>query len=129
KLGALPADVVARGFVPSLDAEYAAARAVVAPALAATGLAVKSVAALCHGRPVVTTSAGAAGLAVGESEGVLVASDAAAFAAAVAALLDDPAHWRRAVAGAVAQATRRFAPEAAFGPLLAELTRRTAQPR
>ena len=116
KLGALPAGVVARGFVPSLDDEYAAARVVVCPALGGTGLAVKAVSALCHGRPIVATPAAAAGLAHGDAEGVLVGADAHAFAAAVTALLDDPARWRRAVAGAVAQATRRFAPDAAFAP-------------
>jgi glycosyltransferase involved in cell wall biosynthesis len=127
KLGALPDGVVARGFVPSLDAEYAAARVVVSPILAATGLAVKAVDALCRGRPLVATRAGAAGLDAGEEHGVSVAETAAEFAVAVRTLLLDDARWQRAVAGATAQAARRFTPDAAFAPLLAELERRLSE--
>jgi glycosyltransferase involved in cell wall biosynthesis len=123
KLVALPPGIVARGFVPALDEEYAAARVVISPSVAGTGLTVKAVDALCHGRPVVSTRAGAVGLGIGEAEGVLVADDAEDFAASVRALLDD-ARWQRAAAGATTQASVRFAPEAVFAPFVAELRRR-----
>src|SRR5439155_20010253 len=55
KLGALPAGVRTRGAVPSLADEYARARVVINPVEGATGLSVKVVEALCHGRPVVST--------------------------------------------------------------------------
>ena len=122
ELGALPAGIVARGFVPDLTSQYAAARVVVNPILAGTGIKVKAVQALCHGRPLVTTRAGASGLDAGEAHGVLVADDPAAFVAAVHGLLIDDARWARVAAAAAAQAARRFAPEVAFGPLLATLT-------
>jgi glycosyltransferase involved in cell wall biosynthesis len=122
KLGPMPAGIVARGFVPSLEEEYEAARVVLCPSPGGTGLAVKAVDALCHGRPVVCTPAATAGLAIGETAGVFVADRADDFAAAVRALLADDRLWRRAVAGAAAQAAARFAPEAAFAPLVDELT-------
>ena len=126
KIGPLPAGVVARGFVPSADAAYAAARVIVCPVAGGTGLKVKVVEALGHGRPVVTTTAGAAGLDHGDDAGVLVADDPGAFRAAVHALLVDDARWRRAAAGAAAHAARRFTPAVAFGPLLAEIRRRVS---
>ena len=118
KLGALPAGVAARGSLPSLQEEYACARLVIDPAQAATGLQIKLVEALCHGRPVVATPAAAAGAACGPDDGVVVAATPAAFADAIARLFSDDALWRRLVTGAAAQARRRFSPEAAFGPLL-----------
>ena len=124
KLGAPPPGVVVRGFVEQPDDEYAAARVVLSPLPGGTGLKVKAVEALCHGRPVVATAAGAHGLAHGVDEGVMVADDPPAFADAVHALLVDDARWARAVAGAAAHAARRFTPDAAFGPLVAELERR-----
>jgi glycosyltransferase involved in cell wall biosynthesis len=126
KLGPLPPGVVARGFVERPDDEYAAARVVLSPLAGGTGLKVKAVDALCQGRPVVATTPGAYGLAHGLDEGVLVADEPAAFADAVHALLADPDRWARAVAGATAHAARRFAPDVAFAPLVAELERRRA---
>jgi glycosyltransferase involved in cell wall biosynthesis len=121
KLGSLPGGVTVRGPLPSVRDEYARARLVIDPAQAATGLQIKLVEALCHGRPVVATPAGAAGIDSGPDNGVMVAATAAAFAEAIVRLLADDTHWRRLVAGATAQALRRFSPEAAFGPLLQHL--------
>jgi len=128
KLGALPEGVVARGFVSTLDEEYAAARVVLSPAPGGTGLKVKAVEALCHGRPIVSTRAGVMGLDIGEAEGVLVADDPEDFAAAVRTLLDDESRWQRAAAAASAQAARRFTPEAVFAPLVTELQRHAVRP-
>jgi len=125
KLGPLPAAVTARGVLASLQDEYARARLVIDPARAATGLQIKLVEALCHGRPVVATPAAATGIASGPDEGVVIATSAASFADAIAQLLGDDTLWRRAAAGAVTQALRRFSPEAAFDPLLRHLARVT----
>jgi glycosyltransferase involved in cell wall biosynthesis len=118
KLGTLPGRVTARGILPSLAEEYARARLVIDPAQAATGLQIKLVEALCHGRPVVTTPVGAVGLNVGLEDGVLVAATPAAFADAIARVFTDDTFCRRLAAGAAAQALRRFSPEAAFAPLV-----------
>jgi glycosyltransferase involved in cell wall biosynthesis len=128
KMGAVPAGVVLRGPVADVAPEYGAARAVVNPVRGGTGLKVKLVEALCHGRPVVTTPAGAVGLETGDAAGVLVADDAAGFAAALARVLGTGDAWRPLADAATAHAARRFSPDAAFGPLLAALTARVGSP-
>jgi hypothetical protein len=119
KLGPPPAGVVVRGAVESLAAEYASARVVVNPAPSGTGLPVKTVEALCHGRPVVATPAGAGDIA----GGVVTAPDAAGFAEAVSRLLSDTGEWRRLAGDAGAIAAARFSPEAAFAALEQRMNR------
>ena len=50
------------GFVDDLDAEYAAAAVALVPVLQGAGVKFKTVEALCHGVPVVTTTVGAEGI-------------------------------------------------------------------
>jgi glycosyltransferase involved in cell wall biosynthesis len=121
KLGTLPAGVRVRGYVSALADEYAAARVVVSPVPAGTGLLIKVVDGLCHGRPVVSTTAGAVGLDASEANGLLVADDPAGFAEALRALLTDDARWGRSATAAAAYAQRCFAPETVFAPLLRRL--------
>jgi glycosyltransferase involved in cell wall biosynthesis len=116
KLGAAPAGVVVRGVVPALAPEYEAARVVVDPVAWGTGLPIKVVEALAHGRPVVSARAAA----MEEAGGVLVRPEAAAFQAAVERLLVDDGWWAAQVAAAAATG-RRFSAETAFAPLLARL--------
>ncbi|GAA5108204.1 hypothetical protein GCM10023339_06970 [Alloalcanivorax gelatiniphagus] len=54
--------LVLTGFVDDLDAEYAAAAVALVPVLQGAGVKFKTVEALCHGVPVVTTSVGAEGI-------------------------------------------------------------------
>ena len=78
----------------------------------------------------VTPTAGAVGLETGDAAGVVVADEPAACAAAIATILGEGARFERLAAAAAAQATRRFSPDAAFGPFLARLEERVrAQPR
>jgi glycosyltransferase involved in cell wall biosynthesis len=129
KLDRVPAGVVVRGVVPSLAAEYAAARLAINPVQGATGLQIKVVEALCHGRPVVSTSAGTAGIGPDPDGGVLIADTAADFAAAVGRVLCDGECYRRLAADAAQHAARCFTPDAAFSPLLAHLTGAVARRR
>jgi glycosyltransferase involved in cell wall biosynthesis len=126
KLHDLPRGVVARGVVPALRDEYGRARVVIDPVVAATGLQIKVVEALCHGRPVVVTPAGAAGLDTGVDAGVLVADTPATFADAILGAMEKGVLWDRLIAGAAAQARRRFSPATAFGPLLQHIERARA---
>jgi glycosyltransferase involved in cell wall biosynthesis len=72
----------------------------VAPLRSGGGTRIKIIEALAHQRPVVATPNGAAGLATGEENGVLVGDCAADFAAACRRLLADaPAAARIAAAG------------------------------
>ena len=130
KLPPTPAGITVRGVVPSLREEYAAARLVVDPVPWGTGLSVKVVEGLCHGRPVVACRPAGAGE---ELSAVLVRPDPADFAASVQRLLVDRPLWERLAATAAADAARVFSREAAFGPLLARLealvSARRAHPR
>jgi len=61
----------------------------VAPVRFGTGMRGKVLEALAMGRPVVTTTLGAAGLDARHGEHLLIANDATSFAAAVTRLLED----------------------------------------
>ncbi|WP_165356959.1 glycosyltransferase [Nocardioides zhouii] len=91
-VAALPAGsgVVLAGFVDDLDAEYAAAAVSLVPVLQGAGVKFKTVEALCHGVPVVTTTVGAEGIE-GEDLYAGLADDPGALADALLAVLDDPA--------------------------------------
>lgn len=76
------------GPVDDLAAFYRRAAVVVNPVQFGTGLKIKSIEALAAGRPLVTTSAGAAGLEKWSNEAYLVADDPAQFVDAVTGLLE-----------------------------------------
>jgi polysaccharide biosynthesis protein PslH len=86
---ALPADerIERAGFLSELRDAYAGARCAVVPLLQGGGTPLKFVEALAYGLPVLATERAAAGLAVRDGEDCLLASDAQAFAAALARLL------------------------------------------
>ena len=64
RVAGLPGDsgVELAGFVDDLDAEYAGAAVALVPVLQGAGVKFKTVEALCHGVPVVTTTVGAEGI-------------------------------------------------------------------
>jgi glycosyltransferase involved in cell wall biosynthesis len=92
------AGVAVSGDVPDVTSWYARSRIAVAPLRIGGGTRIKVVEALAHERPVVATPIGAAGLAVGEPNGILIAATAAEFAAACRVLLDDPSAAARIAA-------------------------------
>ncbi len=77
----------ARGAVADAVAELAQCRVAVVPLLAGSGTRLKILEAWAAGLPVVSTSIGAEGLGAVDGEHLLIADDAAAFAAAVTRLL------------------------------------------
>jgi glycosyltransferase involved in cell wall biosynthesis len=86
--------VTVTGFVPDVEPFLARAAVVVAPLRTGSGMRVKLLQALAHGKAVVTTPLGAEGLAAAPP--LRVADSAPELAAAVAALLAD-AETRRAL--------------------------------
>ncbi len=84
--------------VPDPAPYYAASRVAVVPIRAGGGSRVKILEAFAQGRPVVSTTLGAEGLAVGDERHLLIADRAEDFAAAVRRLLDDPDLAARLVA-------------------------------
>ena len=79
------------GFVDNLADVYQQAAAVINPQQFGTGLSIKSVDALLHGRPLVTTASGGRGLEAGAGEAFRQATEPEEFAEQLAELLLDPA--------------------------------------
>lgn len=75
------------GPLDDLGTAYASARVVINPTRFGTGLKIKSVEALAHGRALVTTPCGAAGLSAGAQSAFMVESDPEAFGKQVIELL------------------------------------------
>jgi glycosyltransferase involved in cell wall biosynthesis len=78
------------GFVPDLETLYADCGAMIAPIVGGSGVRIKLLEALRAGMPVVTTSAGAAGLPLKNRVEVLIEDDPDRFARAAKELLSDP---------------------------------------
>jgi polysaccharide biosynthesis protein PslH len=97
-------NVVVTGRVPEIGPYLDQATVVVCPLRVGGGVKVKVLEALRRGKPTVTTSVGAQGLGEGASDAVRIADDAAAFAADVVELLEEPRK-----AHALARAARAFA--------------------
>jgi glycosyltransferase involved in cell wall biosynthesis len=105
-------EVTAAGFVPDLEPEYAAARLCVVPLRQGAGVKFKTVEALLHGVPVVTTPVGAEGIE-GPDLFAGLTTDPSRFAALMTAVLVDsrPARDRSRLAqvwAAAEYSSRRF---------------------
>ena len=82
------------GFVPDVTVHYGRSRMMVVPLRHGGGTRLKILEALARGLPVVTTSAGCAGLGLSDAE-VMVADAPAEFAAAIDRLVEDDELWTR----------------------------------
>jgi len=100
------------GFVPDLAACYEAADVVVVPLAAGGGTRIKLLEAFGYGVPVVTSTAGAAGLDVTDGVHVLIADSPGDTARAVAALAADRRLRERLVADARRLVTSSYSHEA-----------------
>ena len=103
-----------------LDTAYALARVAVVPLLAGAGVKRKTVEALWHGVPLVTTAAGAQG-SPGMEELAIVTDEPRAFADAVNKLLADDTLWRSQSLAQREYARERFSETAVRTALLAAL--------
>jgi glycosyltransferase involved in cell wall biosynthesis len=92
------------GYVDSLEGVYRRAAVVVNPQQFGTGISIKSIDALRHGRPLVTTASGARGLEEGVGTAFLQADSPEEFGQCLVDLLRDPA-----LATALAQRAAAFA--------------------
>jgi len=106
-----------RGFVAELAGAYAGLHVVLNPVSYGGGLKIKSVEALCFGRPLVTTPVGAQGMDDGAGTAFAMATDDAGFIAQTLDLLSATQARETMAAAAIAFARTRFSPEHAFDPL------------
>jgi glycosyltransferase involved in cell wall biosynthesis len=106
------------GYVRFLARAYYRAAVVINPVTLGTGLKIKTVEALAHGKAVVTTACGAEGLEDGAGEAFLVADTMAEMAENVVRVLRSPDLRRKLERNAAAFARQQFAPEAVFREFL-----------
>ncbi len=115
-----PPGVVRRGFVEDLGAAYGEASVVIVPLLRGSGVKIKLMEALAHGKACVSTPIGTEGVPV-LAECVRVEAQAAPFAQAVAELLADPAS-REALEARVRETVRtHLSAETCYRPILEAL--------
>lgn len=114
-----PADGLRRmGPARDLSRAYRDAAVIINPARLGTGLKIKVVEALAHGKAVVTTICGADGLANGSTDAFIATDDLPAFGAAVARLLVDPRARMDLESAAIRFAASQFSVDRVYGELL-----------
>jgi len=115
------------GRVADLKPEYGAAQVCLVPLVVGSGLKIKLLEALSHGRSCVSTSIGIQGLADVTSHGVILADAAQDFAAAVCMLLSDPDKRQYLEEQARRYVTERFSPEATYQPFITRIYKHLEQ--
>ena len=112
--------VVLRGFVDSLEAVYEEASVVIVPLLRGSGVKIKLMEAIAHGKACVSTPIGSEGVPALDSC-VAIAGTAEAFAKHVIDLLTDDTARRSLEEQALSTVTEKFSAEVCYGPLLAQI--------
>ena len=113
------------GFVPDLSEHLASRRVSVAPLRYGAGIKGKVNEAMAHGLPCVATSVAAEGILATDGEGILVADDPEAFAAAVAKLYQSRELWERISEASLASVERQCSFEVAEHALRAAISPNT----
>jgi glycosyltransferase involved in cell wall biosynthesis len=110
--------VFLHGLVESLGLAYQACDVMINPILFGGGLKIKSIEALAHGRPLITTPEGSVGIDRPEASGVIVARSRGEFVDAVIRLAHDEKLRHKMAVEALVAARAQFSPETCFRPLL-----------
>jgi glycosyltransferase involved in cell wall biosynthesis len=117
------------GVVDDLAAEYRRAALVINPVVGGTGLKIKSVEALCHGKALVTTVNGAEGIACAGEPPFFIAHNWKEFAEAVVGLLENEESRLCLQKRALNFALENFATERVYAPLADILRSRSESSR
>jgi succinoglycan biosynthesis protein ExoO len=107
------------GRVDDLTTPYASAAVVISPLRGGSGLKIKLIEALGHGKAIVATTTTLQGVTDIVGSAVIVADDAQAFAEAIATLLKDAALRASFGARALAVVRDHFSPEACYADVVA----------
>lgn len=113
----LPQGVTIRGYVADMIAVYEEADIVVNPVFFGGGLKIKTVEALCHGKPLLTTMQGAYGLEDGAGRAFWVCGSDAQMRDRLGTLVEDSSARETLAAAALDYARVRFADKSAYGAL------------
>jgi glycosyltransferase involved in cell wall biosynthesis len=110
---ALREHLLARGIevaadVPDLRAFAAPFRAMLAPLFSGSGMRIKVLEAMSHGKPVIATPLGAGGIDVTPNENILIADDPAELAQHVVRVMNDDALAQRIGDAARALVVERY---------------------
>ncbi|WP_374412440.1 glycosyltransferase [Novosphingobium colocasiae] len=124
--GGGPPGVRFHGMVPRLAPLYAGAGVVISPLTFGSGLKIKLVEALAHGKAVVATAITLQGVEDMCAGAVAQADDPAHFAEAVVALVQAPDRRAALAAAALDRARRHFSPEACHAAFIAWLEEQTS---
>lgn len=119
-MGRLPG-VVLLGHVPELADLYRRADVVIAPLRVGSGLKIKLVEALAHGKSVVATTVAAQGLPHLLEDAVAIADTPQDFTAQILRLLAEPDLRAERAAAALAIARRSFSPSVAYADVVGHL--------
>lgn len=112
-----PEGVVIHGFVPDLKEVYRQAQVVVNPVYAGSGLKIKSLEAMAHGKPLVAWANGIDGMGAQREIPCLLAGHWPGLAEQVCALLADPRARRDLSERGQAFIRRRYTRDAIYAPL------------
>lgn len=118
--------VTMHGRVEDLEPQYRDAAVCIVPLRVGSGLEIKLVEALGHGKCCVVSRRGLAALPPSCRESVLAASDAGDFATAVSRALADAPLRRDLGRRALACVEKAFNPQRAYGPLIARIRKQAA---
>ena len=124
----IPPGVTMLGRVNDLAPLYAAAAVVISPLRAGSGLKIKLIEALGHGKAIVATPTTLQGVSDVVAPAVVVADDARNFAAAVITLLGDQALRTGYGTSALAVVRDHFSAAACYAPVVAFFAGSRAQP-
>jgi GT2 family glycosyltransferase/glycosyltransferase involved in cell wall biosynthesis len=105
--------VVMHGHVPDITPYMDGCRIALAPLRYGAGVKGKVNLSMAHGQPVVATACAVEGMHLVDGQDVLVADDAAGFAAQVVRLYRDPALWEQLAQAGLANVRRHFSIDAA----------------
>ena len=117
-MGPMPDGVQPLGFVESIDPLYQDAAVVISPLRSGTGLKIKLIEALGHGKSIVGTSKTLEGVEEYLADAIVVEDEPARFAEAVVALLSDRKARLDLASRGLAKIELYFSPEKCYGPFL-----------
>jgi len=110
--------IQAVGLVSNATKAYRENRLTINPVLVGSGLKIKTVEALCHGKALVTTAIGSQGIDVNSAPKPVVVADESDFAEKIVELLQNDEKIKQIQRNALKYAMKHFTPETCYSELI-----------